>query len=157
MYKATSTSKIRCHYRYRVKSNVTGGCEVFQTVGNPISDEITYRVVSRANRVWLVRKVISDDGKTPVLSEETRILKDAWLYADVHLEKDIQDDIFERISKNLGKAAVEEARQYFLTIGVVSSGEGKDDITYAKRDSRLSLVDYSLLSIVHWVCPVWGR
>lgn len=104
VYEATSTSRIRCHYRYRAKSNVTGGYEVFQTVGNPISDESTYRMVSRANRVWLVRKVISDDGKTPVLSEETRILKDAWLYADVHLEKDIQDDIFSNGSpRTLGK------------------------------------------------------
>lgn len=132
VYRITSDKKVKCDYRYRVKNQATGDDEVFQTIGSPITEDKAYEIVSQATRVWLVRKVISDDGETLVLSEETRILKDGWLFEDARLEKDIQDDIFERISKNMGEAAAEHARQYFLTIlhdSVVTSGEGKDDIT----------------------------
>lgn len=131
----TDDNRVRYDYQYSVKDETTGRNKVFQTVGDPISEESAYRIVSRATRVWMVREANLDDKGNPelgddgraILGEETYALKDVWLYADACMEKGIQDDIFSK----LGDKA-DEARPYFLTImhdGVTTTGDGKDDIT----------------------------
>ena len=132
-----------------VKNETTGKSEVFQTIDNPISEECAYRIVSRATRVWMVRQVTLDDEGNPklddngdaILGEETYALKDVWLYVDARMEKDIQDDIFQKLDKK-----AEEARPYFLTImhdGVTKTYGGDDDITPICLPEHRSLAEWT--------------
>ena len=107
----------------------------YRTIGQPLSDGRADRIVSRATRVWLTRRIWLDEHKklqrddkgNVVVSEETYVLKDVWTYCESRLEKNIQDGIFSR----LGDKA-EIARRYFLTIvhdGVVTLCDGSPDVT----------------------------
>lgn len=133
-----NSGKTRYDFYYLVKNTVTGKDEIFRTIGDPISEENAYRIVSRATRVWEVRKVLCDhegnvktdtEGK-PILGEDVYVLKDVWLYCDAQLESEIQNDIFSKLPPNERK----DARQYFLEImhdTVVKCGEKMeaDDVT----------------------------
>ena len=143
------SKKVRYDYRYSVEDAATGNNNVFQTIGDPLSEESAYRIVSRATRVWTVRQVALDDEGNPeldddgnaILSKETYALKDVWLYADARMEKDIQDDIFAKLGDKAG-----EARPYFLTImhdSVTRTGCGEDDMTPICPPEQASLAAWT--------------
>ncbi|KAJ6511347.1 hypothetical protein C8R47DRAFT_731241 [Mycena vitilis] len=101
-------------YQYRVKD------DYYQTEGHPLSEDAAYRMVSRATRVWKVKKMImAGGGWTGELEDKEYVLKDVWLYDDARLERDIQEAIFaalEAKDKNATTTHATDAKQYFMTI-----------------------------------------
>ncbi|KAJ7625013.1 hypothetical protein DFH06DRAFT_1229583 [Mycena polygramma] len=101
-------------YQYRVKD------DYYLTEGHPLSEDAAYRMVSRATRVWKVKKMIMAGGEwTERLEDKKYVLKDVWLYDDARLERDIQEAIFaalEAKDKNGTTTHATDAKQYFMTI-----------------------------------------
>lgn len=100
-------------YEYQVRGSF------YITQGPPISEDANSHIVSRAARVWLVKRMERLADGTCELSEENYVLKDVWLYSDAKLESEIRDDIFERLRQvdtdNNGETNhAEEAKDYFM-------------------------------------------
>ena len=124
----TDGTAVSYDYRYQVKNQESGNVEVFQTVGDPISDYSALHLFSCGTRAWECKKIVLDGNGDPtydeggdlVFEEGTFAVKDTWLRMDRLLDSEIQNAIFSA----LGDEA-EDARQYFLTIlseGVVQIG-----------------------------------
>ena len=117
--RVTDGNNVWYSYRYRVKDQESGKVEVFQTIGDPISESAAYRISSRATRAWEVKKMVLDDNGdpscdeegNPMLEEDSLVVKDKWLYVGSLLERDIQNKIFDALGDD-----AKDARQYFLTI-----------------------------------------
>ena len=131
----SADKKVKYAYRYTCQGT-QGKKRVFQTIGDPISEEGAYPIVSRANRVWEVGEVKLDqdgnvvldgNGDTIFISDDIYVLKDSWLYENARLEGDIQREIFSELSE----ADADEARKFFLTILVenVVEWDGEADVT----------------------------
>ena len=61
-------------FRYTVND------EIYQTIGNPLSEKAAHRIVSRATRVWQVKRYLGDDEEgNAILSQNLHALKDVWL------------------------------------------------------------------------------
>lgn len=108
----------------------------YQTIGSPLSEKMCSDVVSRATRVWVVRRVLAvDSDGTRQLDTNVNVLKDVWLFEDALGDQAIQDAIFANLQK-LDEAKsmsgmAEEAKKYFMTILKDEKVQvyGKDDIT----------------------------
>ncbi|KAG7094704.1 hypothetical protein E1B28_005523 [Marasmius oreades] len=116
-------------YEYKI------GCRRFHTAGNPISERSAYHLVSRATRVWKVQEVTHAGP-----SDSTYVLTDVWPYKDAKLEREILDDIFEKLAnvdeentKNgTPTTHAKDAKPFFLTIledVPVTNTEGENDVT----------------------------
>lgn len=119
-------------YLYKV------GDSWYQTIGNPLAEETCLSIVTRATRVWQVRKVLAIDQEGErALDPNVCVLKDVWLFDDVKGERAIQDAIFANLRKIDEEAApgtskvAEEARPYFMTIleDEAVQVNGQNDIT----------------------------
>ncbi|KAG6807983.1 hypothetical protein H0H92_005820 [Tricholoma furcatifolium] len=108
-------------YEYKVDK------EYYVTVGPPISEERAHEIPSRATRVWVVQK-IKKRRKAEVLEleNEFRVLKDAWLFSEAVLQKEIQAEIFSALLASDIKP--EQYQPYFMEIlhdWVVDIGEAR--------------------------------
>ncbi|KAH9920253.1 uncharacterized protein BXZ73DRAFT_80194 [Epithele typhae] len=118
------TARARYDFRYSTEGRM------FQTDGDPISEERAHKIVSRATRVWKVKEIRTNNGQIfeplEFLPGE-KVLKDVWSYRNALLEGEIQAKIFKEL-----RDGAEEAQQYFLTIlvdHVVLLSNGERDIT----------------------------
>ncbi|KAJ6511328.1 hypothetical protein C8R47DRAFT_1094681 [Mycena vitilis] len=122
-------------YQYRVKD------DYYQTEGHPLSEDAAYRMVSRATRVWKVKKMIMAGGEwTGELEDKEYVLKDVWLYDDARLERDIQTAIFtalEAKDKTGNTTHATDAKQYFMTIieDWTVTSDSREDRSAAAPDS----------------------
>ncbi|KAG7098613.1 hypothetical protein E1B28_000536 [Marasmius oreades] len=114
-------------YEYKI------GRRTFHTIGNPISELSAYHLVSPATRVW---KVVTQTGT----SGSMYVLTDVRPYKDAKLEKEILDDMFDKLAKvdkensrnGTPTTHAEAAKPFFLTIledGPVANTEGENDVT----------------------------
>ncbi|KAG6915233.1 hypothetical protein DXG01_012589 [Tephrocybe rancida] len=90
----------------------------YLTEGGPISETAAYHITSRATRVWLVREICSRPDGELFLSSDCFVLRDAWLYSDAKLEREIRNDIFEKLGRTRtkeGKTLADDAEPYFMT------------------------------------------
>ncbi|KAK2459542.1 hypothetical protein APHAL10511_008448 [Amanita phalloides] len=78
--------------RYEIK--VSGN--TYETQGKPLSDFVAHSIVGRATRVYKVKKLQDNTGKTYVL-------KDVWLAKGRRPEHTIRDEILEDIKSVLGE------------------------------------------------------
>ena len=135
--RVTDEDTVRYNYRYRVRDRESGRVEVYQTVGDPISDSSAYRISSCATRAWEAKKMVLDDDGDPKCDEEGNptfeegsfVIRDKWMYVDSVLERDMQTEIFNALGDD-----AKDARQYFLTVlseGIVQFGDENpcDDVT----------------------------
>ncbi|KAJ6477383.1 hypothetical protein C8R47DRAFT_1323353 [Mycena vitilis] len=101
-------------YQYKVDDTY------YLTQGHPLSDYAASRIVSRATRVWIVKKmVMGANGWTNKLEAKEYILKDVWLFDDALLESEIKAAIFVALKKK-DKAKrtthAADAEPYFMTL-----------------------------------------
>ncbi|KAJ6477386.1 hypothetical protein C8R47DRAFT_1323354 [Mycena vitilis] len=100
-------------YQYKVDD------AYYLTQGHPLSEDAAYRMVSRATRVWKVKKmVMGANGWTNELEDKEYVLKDVWLYEDALLECEIKQAIFDALKQkdNTEKTThATDAEPYFMT------------------------------------------
>ncbi|KAK0232688.1 hypothetical protein IW262DRAFT_1303335 [Armillaria fumosa] len=122
---------------YRIKYDCVIDGETYRTV-ECLSSFRASGIVSRATRVWTVRK-LGDKTK------QEWALKDFWIPLDGKMESEIQQDIFKRIEEKDPDAKNDSPRyrQYFMDITaceVVTCTDGKAD-TIAELSGPYQLYD----------------
>jgi hypothetical protein len=112
------------------------------TVGT-LWDNRSLRLVSRATRVWKVRRM-DDTSSNP----RYHALKDVWLDVGAKSEKEMQDDIFSRFNTvNPVNMNLDEARQYFMDIKsdqIVDLGDGTKDITWKLPNHTFMILEHPI-------------
>jgi len=102
-------------YRYEIAYRYQVGQKFFLTEGPPISEEAAYWVASRATRVWRVREMFfpNPGDETVYTLGDLKALKDAYLFDDAVLEKDIRNQIMKSL-EGVAEVNIEDAARYFM-------------------------------------------
>ncbi|EAU89854.1 other/FunK1 protein kinase [Coprinopsis cinerea okayama7 len=86
------------NYVYEIPSASCTGSLYYKTVA-PISDSAPRLVSGRRLRIWEVQQVESASNPVPIPGKSNRVLKDVFLDHTMRTEADIQEELFEDITK----------------------------------------------------------
>ncbi|KAF7775845.1 hypothetical protein Agabi119p4_4238 [Agaricus bisporus var. burnettii] len=92
---------------YIYKLRTAQGSKYYRTEG-PLYNSRSHCITGRKSRVWEVIEVTSQDDLTALPGEQKVALKDCWVDEGLLSEKEIQDQIFNKL-KNVREAAYEWA------------------------------------------------